>query len=95
MTDILTGQALTDKLNHLSGWSVSEDESAITKTFELADFDAAMVFVNQVAAFAADADHHPDIDIRYNKVSITLSTHSEGGVTEKDISLATLINGAL
>ena len=52
-------------------------------------------FVNKVALLSEMADHHPDILIRWNKVSITLSTHSEGGITEKDVSLAGEIEGAL
>ncbi len=62
--------------------------NAITRTFQFKDFAAAMQFVNQVARLAEAAWHHPDIDVRWNKVTLTLSTHSEGGLTEKDFTLA-------
>jgi 4a-hydroxytetrahydrobiopterin dehydratase len=60
----------------------------ITRTFEFRDFVAAMKFVNAVAKLAEKAWHHPDIDIRWNKVTLTLTTHSEGGLTKKDFKLA-------
>jgi 4a-hydroxytetrahydrobiopterin dehydratase len=61
---------------------------AITRTFAFKDFPAAIRFVNAVAKLAEKAGHHPDIDIRWNKVTLTLTTHSEGGLTEKDCQLA-------
>ena len=66
----------------------SRDGDAITRTYELADFNESMGFVTRVAMAAEKADHHPDIDIRWNKVTLTLSTHSEGGLTAKDLDLA-------
>jgi 4a-hydroxytetrahydrobiopterin dehydratase len=68
------------------GWSQVSNE--ITRTFELADFNEAIGFVNRVALMAEKADHHPDIDIRWNRVTLTLSTHSEGGLTAHDLDLA-------
>lgn len=62
--------------------------AAITRTIQFKDFPAAIKFVNAVAKLAEKAWHHPDIDIRWNKVTLTLSTHSEGGLTEKDFKLA-------
>lgn len=73
------------------GWSREGDE--ITRTFELADFNQSMGFVTRVALEAEKADHHPDIDIRWNKVTLTLSTHSEGGLTVKDLDLADIADG--
>jgi 4a-hydroxytetrahydrobiopterin dehydratase len=67
-------------------WSVTDGQ--ITRTFEFADFNESMGFVTRVAMEAEKANHHPDIDIRWNKVTLTLSTHSEGGLTEKDLELA-------
>lgn len=67
----------------------------IRRTFEFADFKAAMQFVNRVAKLAERAGHHPDIDIRWNQVTLTLSTHSEGGLTAKDFSLAGRIDALL
>lgn len=62
--------------------------SAIVRTFEFADFVAAMKFVNAVAKFAEKSQHHPDIDIRWNTVSLLLTTHDSGGLTEKDFASA-------
>ena len=62
--------------------------AVISRTFEFKDFAAAMKFVNRVAKLAEEAWHHPDIDIRWNKVTLALSTHSEGGLTENDFQLA-------
>lgn len=72
-------------------WSWADDE--ISRTFEFDDFAQALAFVNEVGASAEEAGHHPDIDIRWNKVTLTLSTHSEGGLTEKDLMLAEEIDG--
>lgn len=69
-----------------SDWSRSGD--SISRTFEFEDFNHAMGFVIRVALEAEKADHHPDIDIRWNKVTLELSTHSEGGLTAKDLKLA-------
>jgi len=60
----------------------------ITRTYEFADFNESMGFVTRVAIMAEKYDHHPDIDIRWNKVTLTLSTHSEGGLTARDLDLA-------
>jgi len=60
----------------------------ISRTYEFKDFVAAMKFVNGVARLAEKAWHHPDIDIRWNRVTLTLTTHDEGGLTEKDFALA-------
>ena len=72
-------------------WSRQDDE--ITRTYEFADFNESMGFVTRVALEAEKADHHPDIDIRWNKVTLTLSTHSEGGLTAKDLDLADICDG--
>lgn len=66
---------------------------AITRTFEFKDFPAAIKFVTAVARLAEKAWHHPDIDIRWNKVSLTLTTHDAGGLTGKDFELANKFNG--
>lgn len=60
----------------------------ITRTFVFKDFPAAIKFVNKVAVLAEQAWHHPDIDIRWNKVTLALTTHDAGGLTEKDFTLA-------
>lgn len=64
------------------------DGETISRTFVFEDFVGAMEFVNKVAIAAEAADHHPDIDIRWNKVTLVLSTHSEGALTSKDTDLA-------
>ncbi|MCL6094900.1 MAG: 4a-hydroxytetrahydrobiopterin dehydratase [Actinobacteria bacterium] len=73
-----------------TAWSHQGDELVLE--WQGADFAAALKFVNRVGELAERAQHHPDIDIRWNKVRLTLSTHSEGGVTSKDIELAHQIN---
>jgi 4a-hydroxytetrahydrobiopterin dehydratase len=73
------------------GWKRDDDE--IEKEYKFADFKEAMAFVNRVADLAETANHHPEIEINYNRVEISLSTHSEGGVTEKDFALAAQIDG--
>ncbi len=62
--------------------------SVISRTFQFADFVVAMKFVNAVARSAEKACHHPDIDVRWNKVTLALTTHDAGGLTEKDFVLA-------
>ena len=71
------------------GWEI--DGESITKTFTFRDFNGSMGFVTRVGLAAEVADHHPDIDIRWNKVTLTLSTHSEGALTAKDTELAARI----
>jgi 4a-hydroxytetrahydrobiopterin dehydratase len=71
------------------GWDLVGE--TITKTFVLEDFSEAIGFVTRVALLAEVADHHPDIDIRWNKVTIALSTHSEEALTSKDTELAAAI----
>jgi len=67
-------------------WKREGDE--IKGEFKFKDFNEAMAFVTRVALAAEKADHHPDIDIRWNKVTLVFSTHSEGGITKKDLDLA-------
>lgn len=71
----------------------SEVGEALQRTYVLADFDAALEFVNRVAEIAKQDDHHPDILIRYNKVTLTLTTHDAGGITDKDFAQARAIDG--
>jgi 4a-hydroxytetrahydrobiopterin dehydratase len=78
----------------LSGSEWTREGGAIAREFKLADFAAAMGFVNQVAAMAEDVNHHPDILLHgWNRVRLTLSTHSEGGLTQADLDLARGIDG--
>ena len=74
-------------------WSKEADE--ITRTFVFKDFSESMGFTTRTALASEKADHHPDIDIRWNKVTLTLSTHSEGGLTAKDLDLADVCDNLL
>jgi 4a-hydroxytetrahydrobiopterin dehydratase len=87
----LDDSARSTFLAQFSGWAI--DAEILTKTYVLADFNEAMGLVTRVAMLSEVADHHPDIDIRWNKVTISLSTHSEGALTNKDTDLATAIEG--
>ena len=90
MSDILTGADLKQELKRVPEWE--HEKKYIERTFEFDEFMQAVDFVNAVAEIAEEEEHHPDIDIRFNKVRLVLSTHSEGGVTEVDIDLAEKID---
>ena len=92
MTQLLTAAEITDRLRDLPDWRTVDDGKAIAATFKFADFKTALHFVNQVGDEAEELNHHPDVDIRWNKVILTLSTHSEGGLTERDFELAPRIS---
>lgn len=83
---LLDDGQIRDFLDGNPGWE--QDGDSIVRTFEFGDFTEAMGFVTSVALRAEKANHHPDIDVRWNKVSLRLSTHSEGGLTDKDTDLA-------
>jgi len=83
---ILSDSDVGLRLEGLEGWSRGGQE--IKKQFKLKNFIESVGFVNKIAILAEKADHHPDILIEYSKVTVTLSTHSEGGITEKDFNLA-------
>jgi 4a-hydroxytetrahydrobiopterin dehydratase len=85
----LDDAAVQEGLQRLPGWERRGDE--IVKTFVRNDFAQAITFVNEVAQAAEAAGHHPDIDIRWNKVTLALSSHAEGGLTENDFQLAARI----
>ena len=86
----LSSEAIHRELGGMPGWSYRGNE--IHKAFTFESFLPGIEFVNKIAQAAEKAEHHPDIMINYNVVSISLSTHSEGGVTEKDIDLAKQID---
>jgi 4a-hydroxytetrahydrobiopterin dehydratase len=73
----------------LAAWQVRPE--ALQRTYEFVDFVAAMRFVNSVAALAENQGHHPDIDIRYNRVLLRIFSHDSGGVTTRDVELAQAI----
>lgn len=88
--DLLDDAAIARELAEISGWERAGD--TIVKTVKLADFKAAMGFVNEVAEIAEAQNHHPDITIQWNKVTLTLSTHAAGGLTSYDFLLARLLD---
>jgi 4a-hydroxytetrahydrobiopterin dehydratase len=81
--------AIAQALRQAPGWERTGSE--ITRTYRFKDFGEALAFVNRVGDLAERAGHHPDIDIRYNAVKLTLSTHDAGGLTSKDFELARAI----
>lgn len=89
---LLSQDEITKNLSALSGWV--QEGNQIVKQFQFKDFAEALNFVNKVGAEAEKMDHHPDIFIHsWNKVQITISTHSEGGITKKDFQLAKKTEG--
>lgn len=91
MVKRLSESEINAQLAKMDGWARQGDE--IFKTYTLTSFPAALVFVSTVGHLAEAADHHPDILVKYKKVTLTLSTHSAGGLTEKDFALASQIDG--
>jgi 4a-hydroxytetrahydrobiopterin dehydratase len=86
----LTQIEIDKKIQAAKGWL--QEGNALYKKFTLKTFPAAIEFVNRIARTAEKVGHHPDLDIRYNVVVVTLSTHSAGGITEKDFALAQQID---
>jgi 4a-hydroxytetrahydrobiopterin dehydratase len=87
---VLTDTEIQEALTSLSGWQ--RNGKAIQRVFRFPDFKAAMQFVNKVAEKAEQANHHPDIDIRYNTITMALVSHDSGGVTQRDVRMAEAIN---
>lgn len=83
---VLSEPEIQQVLTQFPEWRVEKRE--FVRDFSFMDFREAMSFVNSVAALAERAGHHPDIDIRYNKVKLTLSSHDAGGITRMDVKLA-------
>jgi 4a-hydroxytetrahydrobiopterin dehydratase len=86
----LTDEQVEERLAKLPGWKL--EGAAIQRVYQFKDFVAAMAFVNELAVLAEEAGHHPDIDIRYNKVTLGLTTHDAGGLTESDAKMAAAIS---
>ena len=86
MARLLTDDEVERQLGDLPGWRREGD--ALVATLEAPDFPTAIRLVDEVAVEAEEMDHHPDIDIRYTKITCSLSTHSAGGITEKDLAMA-------
>ena len=86
-TPLLKQEEINAAIKAISGWELNS-KAEITRTFEFKDFSHALLFVNSVGYFSEKMDHHPDIDIRWNTVTLALSTHEAGGLTERDFVLA-------
>ena len=82
----LSDEEIEERLAGLDGWEREGD--AIERTFELRDFKGSVDFVNRLTPAAEEMNHHPDLEISWNKVTVSLSTHSEGGLTANDFELA-------
>ena len=91
MATDLTPDQPSDFLSEHPKWSLEGE--TITRTFEFEDFNEAMGFVTRVAMASDVADHHPDIDIRWNEVTLALTTHDAGALTSKDLDLAATFDG--
>ena len=87
---ILSSSEITERLGSVPQWHLEGDN--IVRLVVFADFVAAIAFVNRVAEEAEKAGHHPDIDIRWNKVRLALSSHDAGGLTEADFKLASVLD---
>jgi 4a-hydroxytetrahydrobiopterin dehydratase len=83
---VLSSSELASALGGLPGWEVRD--GALRKSFEFADFAGALGYANQVGAAAEQADHHPDLLVTWGKVEVTWVSHSDGGITEKDVAMA-------
>ena len=82
----LSDEEIKEQLSGLEGWQ--RDGEAIRREFELDDFKGSVDFVNRLTPEAEEMNHHPDLEISWNKVTVTISTHSEGGLTSNDFELA-------
>ena len=90
MAELLDDAAITAALDGLPGWE--RDGDALVRTAKLPSFPTAITVVDRVAEIAEERDHHPDIDIRWRTLTFRLSTHSDGGITGKDVDLAGAIS---
>jgi len=90
MADLMKVPELKERMKRIPEWEL--EKKHIERTFEFDDFADAIDFVNAIAEVAEEEEHHPDIEIHYNKVRLVLSTHSKGGVTELDFALAERID---
>jgi 4a-hydroxytetrahydrobiopterin dehydratase len=87
---VLSDDEIDGRLGGAEGWE--RDGDALRKQFEFDDFKGSVDFVNRLTPVAEEMNHHPDLSISWNKVTVSLSTHSEGGITENDFELASRID---
>lgn len=90
MASLLSDTEIQTRFSQLSGWTVEGNQ--LRRTWEFKDFIAAIAWVNKLVEPSEAAAHHPDIEISYNKVTVNLTTHDAGGLTEKDFALAQKIS---
>ena len=83
---LLSDDEVQERLGQLDGWE--RKDGSIARTFQFEDFQGSVDFVNRITPPAEELSHHPDLEISWNKVTVTLSTHSEGGLTGNDFTLA-------
>ncbi|MFC7343212.1 4a-hydroxytetrahydrobiopterin dehydratase [Saccharopolyspora griseoalba] len=93
MTELLTDDQISEALEHLPEWS--RDGNKITRVVDFPSFPQAIQAITRIAEIAENEDHHPDMDIRFKKVTFYLTTHFKGGLTANDTSLAQEINGVV
>ena len=91
--DKLTKDAAATAMKALKEWTLRDDGLAISRDFKLADFNEAFGFMTRIALYADKADHHPEWSNVYNKVSVTLTSHDVKGLSERDMAMATFIDG--
>ena len=90
MSELLTDNEIKENLQELSNWNLEGKTIKSLRTFS--DFVAAIEFVNKLVEPAESAGHHPDLEVSYNKVSISLTSHDAGGLTQKDFTMAKVID---
>lgn len=90
MASLMSDPEIQERAKQLEGWTVEGNQLRLTRKFK--DFVEAIAFVNQLVKPAEAAGHHPDLEISYNKVTVTLTTHDAGGLTSKDFDLAKVIS---
>jgi 4a-hydroxytetrahydrobiopterin dehydratase len=93
MTELLNETQIKDALQHLPEWH--EQDAKLQRTVELASFPQAIQAVNRIAEIAEQENHHPDINIRWRKLTFFCTTHSHGGITQADVSMAQEIDSAI
>jgi 4a-hydroxytetrahydrobiopterin dehydratase len=93
MSKKIEGVELQSAVAKLAEWKLEAD--GLVRIVLFPDFASAMKFVNRAAELAEEADHHPDIDIRFNKIRLALTTHSEGGITRMDLEMASKLDAEL
>ena len=87
---VLNDDEIQSRLSELSGWE--RDGEAIKRQFKFDDFQGSVDFVNRITPAAEEMNHHPDLSISWNTVDLTLTTHSQGGITESDFELAAQVD---